>query len=264
MHKIIVVPNTKGGPGKSTFSTMVAPVLCNCETVNIYELDDNNKTMFTESEHVQFMTLKVKDANSAISEIDFTNMTQKEGSVCSIIDIGGGNDTKIVLESIKKSDFSCLTYVVPINDDIEQINNMFDTIKMIKEADTEAKIYVLLNRVKEMDEESIRSQFINVFGSEKYGIQSHLEEILKEVEDVKFVRNSPLYGILKNTYNKTLLDSYREAMELIDNIENLKSMWSKEGKDVFLKNYKKYNFAKDIISLTEELKPLSIIFKKEK
>ena len=167
----VVCLNTKGGVGKSTISTMVLPLVCNCKIVNVYELDDNNKTMFSKSEHVQFKTLDVNYANSVISEIDFTNLTQSEASVYNIIDIGGGNDTKTVLEAIKKSDFSGLTYVIPMNDDIEQVTNMFDTIKIIKETDVEAKIYVILNRVERMDEESIRAQFINVFGSENMGYQ---------------------------------------------------------------------------------------------
>jgi len=263
-NNTIVFASTKGGPGKSTLSTMVATLLCGSKVVNVYELDDNNKTMFSKSEHVQFKTLKVKDTNSVINKIDFTNLTQTESSVCNIIDIGGGNDTKMVLQAMKKSDFTGLTYVVPINDDIEQVDNLFDTINMIKETDKEGKIYLILNRVERMDEESIRAQFINVFGSQKYGIQGHMEEILKEVEGIKFVRNSPLYGILKNIYNKTLLDSYLEAISLIEDIDNLKRIWSNESEEAFFKNMEKYRFAQDIVLLVEELNPLSTIFKEEK
>lgn len=263
MNKIIVVASSKGGVGKTTISTMVAPMVCSCDVINIYELDDNNKTMFSKSKYVNFKTLKVKDTNSVICEIDFTTLTQADESVCSIIDIGGGNDTKMVLESIKKSDFSGLTYVVPVNDDIEQVINMFDTIEMIRQTDYEAKIYVILNRVERLNEESIRSQYINIFGSEKYGIESHLEEILNEVEDIKYVRNSPFYGILKNINNLTLLDAYHEANDLLGNIENLKLKWTEEGLDGFERNYQKYNFAKDIVAFAEELKPLSIIFNGE-
>lgn len=260
----IVFLSSKGGPGKSTLAGHVAPLLCSCDVINVHELDNHNKTMFTKSKKVKFKTLEVKYANSVINEIDFSNLTQADTSVCNIIDIGGGSDTMVVLSSLKKSGLSGLTYVIPVNDDVEQVTNLFDTIYAIKDTDQEAKIYTILNRVHSMDPESIKSQYINIFGSKIYGIKSHLNELQKETKSINFVRNTPLYGILKNIHSRTLLDGYIEAKTIVNDIENLKLKWAKGGIEVFEKNMEKYHFAQDIIALAEELKPLSIIFKKEK
>ncbi len=263
-NEIVAFFNTKGGVGKSTLASMVAPVLCNSKVINVYEIDNHNNIMFSKSTQVNFKTLEVKYVNTVIDEIDFSSLTQADISITNILDIGGGDDTKRVLNSIKKSGFSKITYVIPANDDVDQVVNIFDTISAIKDTDKKAKIYLVLNRVISMDEESIKSQFINIFGSQKYGIKSHFDDLRKEVDGIKFVPDSALFGIVKNIYNRSLLDSYQEALSIVDDIENLKVAWAKKGKDVFEGNMAKYRFAQDIIALVKDLKPLSVIFKGEK
>ncbi len=263
-NEIVAFFNTKGGVGKSTLAAMVAPVLCDSKVINVYEIDNHNNVMFSKAKRVNFKTLEVKYINSAIDEIDFSKLTQADTSITNILDIGGGDDTEMVLSAMKRSGLLGLTYVIPINHDVDQITNIFDTISIIKDSDKKAKIYLVLNRVTSMDEESIKRQFINIFGSKKYDIQSCFDDLRKEVDDIKFVPESNLFGIVKNKYKISLLDSFDKSISVVDDIGNLKLAWAEKGKDIFDRNMARYRFAQDIVALVEDLKPLSVIFKGRK
>lgn len=254
--------NTKGGVGKSTVSIMLLPILyfiyyMRSLHINIYEIDNNNKTELLNSELVTFKTLTVKDADHAMDEIDFSLLTDNDS--INIVDAGGGDDSKVVLESIAKSDLYGLTYVIPMNDDMEQIENVLSTISLIKESDKRAEIFIILNRINSMEETDIKEQFIGVFGSKKYGIKSRLSELSEGVTAIKFLPNSPLFGIVKNQYKMTLLESYISAIDILENISELKKEWAKESPEIFNANKARYRFAKDIVKLVEEMKSLSDI-----
>jgi hypothetical protein len=56
---------------------------------------------------------------------------------------------------------------------------------------------------------------------------------------------------LKNIYKTTLLDSYREAKEITENIANYQKEWLKLGKDNFKSKMKFYKFLKDVVRFVE-------------
>ncbi len=257
MNKLIVVAGLKGGAGKSITSGMLLPIHGNGKPVYVYEIDSSNRTILPKSKHVNFKTFTVNEANNALTDIDFKLLSQKDG--LHIVDIGGGTDTRNVLEQIGRSDLNNLTYVLPMNDDFDQIDNIKETISIINTNDDHPKIHLLLNRVHDMDEKAIKKQFPGLFGSKKYGIKSRINEIEGDICSIKFVPNTSILGIVKNLYQRSLLDSYIESLELVNNITEYKSKWVLEGESVFRENMSRYRFAKDIIELVEVLKPLSEI-----
>ena len=250
MKKQIILIGTKGGGGKSMFSTMVAPLFYIGKIINIYELDNNNVPAFESSESFRLINLKVNKADEVIDELDFSK----------IVDCGGGDDSIAVLNSIQKSSIQGLTYILPLNDDIEQMHNIEEIIYKIKKADPKASISIVLNRVSIMSKEDIHKQFVGVFGSEKYGIEGKVDELLEIIDGIYYVRNSPIFSILKNLYKSTLVDSYIFAKDIVENIEEYKKDWAGEGKEYFNKQMSRYRFAKDVISLVEELQSMKKIF----
>ena len=257
MSKIIVTAGLKGGVGKTLISSMVLPLFSYGKAVYIYEIDSSNRTILAQSQHVKFKTFTVSEASSALIDIDFKLLSQQDA--LHIIDIGGGTDTRIVLEHIAKSDLENLTFVLPMNDDFEQVDTVKETISIIKEHDQNAKIHLVLNRVQNMREEAIKTQFPGLFGSKKYDINSRIDEIQNDICSIQFVPHSSIFCIVKNLYQRTLLDSYREALELTENISEYKSKWADEGGDVFREKMTRYYFAKDIIDLVKEVQILEEI-----
>jgi hypothetical protein len=80
------------------------------------------------------------------------------------------------------------------------------------------------------------------------------------LDGVLFVPSSPVFGILKNYYQTTLLDTYLEAIELRKNINELRVEWQKEGIAAFKQKMGNYRFAKDVIFLVEQLSSYKKIF----
>lgn len=246
--KNFVVANTKGGVGKSVISTMVLPLLQQDKKVTIYEIDDNNKTVLPNSK-IKIETIKVE--NEKIDGIVFDLLAGDDK--VNIIDAGGGNDTNSVLKYIQDLEIPVEKYFVPINDDIEQVQNAVFTIEKIREIDAAASISLVLNRCQELDEKSIENQFVGVFGSEDFGLPEKLDDLgISSEVDLLVVKNSPLFSILKSK-GVALTDVFETSKDLVDNFQDYRSAWAKEGKEVFSKKMKEWRLAKKIKEIGDEI-----------
>jgi len=246
----IAILNTKGGTGKTIISTQVLPAFFMqqqnySKNINIFEIDNNNKSVLKDSS-LNFKTLDLSKAEEALQEADYNY------NDVNIIDVGGGDDVKKVLEYIQKNDVLIDYFFVPVLNDFEQIHNVKQTIKMIKNVDSEAKIYLILNKVKSLDENEIKEQFIFIFGSEKYGIDGALDELQEETDGMLFLLDSNIYSILKNIYHKSLADVLEIANEYINNIKEYKRKW-RSGLDIneYKKQMQFYSFLKDAKNLAD-------------
>jgi len=248
---VLTVVNTKGGVGKSTIASQILPVLFRSEKkkIKVYELDDNNKTFYKDSK-IEFKTLKTEKSEEAIDEVYFD--LELEENIINIIDAGGGNDTKAVLDSIKKAELKDIIYFIPVNDDFEQFVNTKSTIELIRSFDNSSKIFLIFNRAVSFEPKNIYDQFIAFFGSENYGIEGRFDEIADLVEkDFLILQNTQILSILKNFYNTTLYDFYFENKDLIENSEKYKKEWVQHGRDYFKKQMKHFRFAKDVFDLID-------------
>ncbi len=252
MKSNFVVVSTKGGPGKSIISMMVIPTFFATENrkIKIFSVDDNNKIKI-ESNFIDFKELMVKDSESVIDEVEITSMS-KNDDIC-IIDSGGGTDTRSLLKVIKKTEIKGLTYIIPLMDDIEQIHNLKETIRGIKDASPDADIYLILNQIYEMTEEKIKEQFLGLFGSKKYMLDPIDKNVMDDIKEVYFLSHSPIFSLLKNVHKTSLLDAYLNALDLLEGLESKKKQWILEGEEYFKKQNSLVRLAKDVVSLTESV-----------
>ncbi len=257
-----VIASTKGGCGKTIIASMVIPVLFANSTkkISVYSIDDNNKNKI-ESKFIEFHDLKTKDSAMVIDEAEIKKINNTDE--VSIIDLGGGQDTTIFLDTIKKSSVHDLVYIIPIADDIEQLHNLVETIKKIQNASEDAEIYLILNQVNVMDEESIQKQFIGIYGSKKYGIEELNKEMLEQIKGIYFLEASPLFSILKNVYKTTLLDAFVDAEELLQDLDDKKQVWAANGMEYFKKQNAYVRVAHDVIKLTNRIYTMKSIVEEE-
>ncbi|WP_152057606.1 P-loop NTPase family protein [Aliarcobacter butzleri] len=251
---IYVIPQTKGGVGKTIVSGIVATLLYlqnQNKSINLFELDDNNNSKVN-SNYINHQSLKLKDSEIVIDDIQFSSLS--DGSVVNIIDCGGGNDTKVVLNKLKEIDLSGLNYYIPVNDDMEQVDNLKETITLIRDFDKSANINLILNRCLSLDKLDIQTQFINIFGDDQLDIPNQLNTL--KVDNVFFVPNSNIFSILKSHYKISLLDSYISSLDLVSNIDTYRQEWVKKGQEIFKANNKRYRFAKMVVELIEQLNPI--------
>lgn len=257
MNTTYCVAQTKGGAGKTTISVNVLALMFKDDDikVNIFELDNNNTSKLSNSK-LNFQSLKLKQSDEAINKVYFDIVSESEE--VNIIDCGGGDDTKKVLEYIQKIDMQDVVYIIPVNDDIEQFDNVVQTIRLIKYTNKKAIIHLFFNRCNNLNEQDVKKQFVGFFGSETYNIKSEVELIQKDITSYIFIPNSQLFGILK-FYGISLYDSYKSSKELVENISTYRQNWAKEGKEIFSKHMARFTFAKDILELIDDLKIINKI-----
>ncbi len=219
--------------------------------INLFEIDDNNNSKVN-SNYINHQSLKLKDSEVVIDDIQFASLS--DTNVINIVDAGGGNDTIFLLKQLKEIDLSGLNYYIPVNDDMEQVQNVKDTIALIRDFDKSANINLVLNRCFSLEKDEIKKQFINIFGSDELDIPNQLDNL--KVDNIFFVPNSNIFSILKSHYKVSLLDSYLSSVDLIKNIDTYRQEWVKEGQEVFKSNNKRYRFAKMLVELLEQLKPI--------
>lgn len=251
---ISIVPQTKGGVGKTTISGIIATLLYlqnQNQKINLFEIDDNNVSRIN-SNYINYQSLKLKGSEVVIDAIQFSSLS--DSNISNIIDAGGGNDSKLVLQELNEIDLTGLNYYVPLNDDMEQVDNTLDTITLIRNFDKSATINLVLNRCFSLEKEEIQKQFINIFGSDELDIPNRLTDL--KVDNIFFVPNSPIFSILKSHYKVSLLDSYISSVDLIQNIDTYRQEWIKEGQEIFKANNKRYRFAKMVVELINQLEPI--------
>lgn len=251
--RVIVIVNTKGGVGKTTVANVFGQLFYSNQNqkINIFEIDDNNTTQVN-SNYINYQSLKLKDSEVVLDDIQFNLLS--DNNVINIVEAGAGNDSIVVLSKLKEIDLTGLNYYIPLNDDMEQVDNVKDTIALIRDFDKSGKINLILNRCFSLEKEEIKDQFVNIFGNEELDIPNRLTDL--KVDNIFFIPNSNIFSILKSHYKVSLLDSYLSSIDLVQNIDTYRQEWIKEGQDVFKVNNKKYRFAKMVVELINQLEPI--------
>lgn len=249
ISNINVVASTKGGVGKSNLATQILPFLLFSDTKNenkkmkIYEIDDNNISRIDfVDEKIERASFKVNEANSVLenlSEEIFDN-----DDVISIIDSGGGNDTKAVLKHLKANYLVGCNYYIPILGG-EDIQNAKDTIDEIKSLDKNSKIILVLNRITSLDKNDIKTEFWNVFGDENIGEANHLETL--EYDDMILIPNLTIFAKLSKQ-RASLLDVVNKTKEMIPNIMDLRRGWKKISDEESKKNFGLFKFGEECVA----------------
>ena len=249
---IKVIVNTKGGVGKSVISTQILTLLADKnEVIEVYEVDNNNKTDL-ENTSISIKNFNANQADEALDEAFFEALANENKMI--IIDAGGGDDTKRVIEAIEKANIDDVEYYIPVNSDLEQQKNVKDTIALIKNIDKKAKVNLILNRAYSLNEEEIKKQFINIFGDENYDIKGIFDDIKKDVKKVYVIEDNNVLQIVKNIYKITIKDILKENQDILENITELRKTWVKDGKEEFKKKMSLYRLLKDIDEFANKIK----------
>ncbi len=179
---MIIIPQTKGGVGKSTVAMQViAPYLYkkHGKKVTYIEIDDenNDSKSFTRTQIVDKRML----GTNKITELDELILMDDNHEI--IVDVGGNKTSTLVLEEIKKvGSFGNVKWIIPLGDGELDGKNAIATMKKIKkiEQDPQENVLFALNRAISMDQEYIEEQFINFFGHKYLDSNSVICDFVKD------------------------------------------------------------------------------------
>lgn len=220
---MIIIPQTKGGVGKSTVAMQViAPYLYkkHGKKVTYIEIDDeNNDSMsFNRTEIVNKRML----GTNKISELDEMILMDSNHEV--IVDVGGNKTSSLVLEEIKKvGSFGNVKWIIPLGDGELDGKNAIATMKKIKkiEENPEENTIFALNRAINMEPDYITEQFINFFGHKYLGNNSVICDYIDKpkffpIKNDKIITLSRYVGstVWEMAHNNT--DFAKKAMEAKD------------------------------------------------
>ena len=244
---VYIVVSTKGGEGKTFLSLQILPILFLDKNINIFEVDNNNNSqkMIENSQKISFKSFKIDDGLDAIDEIEFNNMLSQDDSI-NIIDAGGGDDTLKLLKILKEKELFGLTYIVPLSNNISNVDNALQTINTISDFDEDAKINLVLNKCSSFNFNDIKYKFKSFFGSESFGLPSRYEEFQDKIQNLNYVTETDLPDIISSKHQYALIDAYLKAKIIMENFDEVKAEWAKKGKDEFLK-------AKKLNRINEEI-----------
>ena len=127
-----------------------------------------------------------------------------EENLSYILDYG---DDKIdnFLKSLEHITFKIDKFYIPIVEDFEVINSLESLINTIKKHYQDAKIYLILNRVNNTNnDDEIKKQFKFLY-HDKFAIHQ-AKETLKKIDEILVVPNLNNISNIKNIYNFTIRD----------------------------------------------------------
>ncbi|WP_321314258.1 AAA family ATPase [Halarcobacter sp.] len=209
---MIIIPQTKGGVGKSTVAMQViAPYLFkkHGKKVTYIEIDDenNDSKSFTRTEIVDKRML----GTNKLTELDELILMDDNHEI--IVDVGGNKTSSLVLEEIKKvGSFGNIKWIIPLGDGELDGKNAIATLKKIKkiEQNLDNNILFALNRAISMDADYIEEQFINFFGHKYLDSNSVICDFVKDpkyfpVKNDKVITMSRYLGstVWEMAYNNT-------------------------------------------------------------
>ncbi|MDQ1341233.1 MAG: hypothetical protein QG567_2391 [Campylobacterota bacterium] len=251
MKKNIVLINTKGGVGKSTLSFSLLPFLLQDRDFQIVEIDDNNNTSLAFGNSVRLkdkvVSCNISKGTEKLEELVIQNMI--EADKITIIDSGGGNDSRAVLNSMLSQNLAKDTlFVVPYLADFSQLKNLFETVELVKDFDF---IVILNNYIGiENEDEMFR------IGNEEFDIPN-IEKVFKD----KFfiVGRSNLFSFASSVHKETIYDFAKIAFDFDRSkmLEYAKEVTgaNKEKMTQMYRGWKIANNAKDYLQ-SQEIKKL--------
>jgi len=220
---MIIVPQTKGGVGKSTVAMQIlAPYLYKKheKKITYIEIDDenNDSQSFTRTQIVNKRML----GTNKLSELDELILLDDNHEI--IVDVGGNKTSSLVLDEIKKvGSFGNILWIVPLGDGELDGKNAITTMKKIKkiEENPEKNMIFALNRAISMEKDYLEEQFVNFFGHPYLKSNSAICDYVKNpryfpVRNDKVITMSRYLGstVWEMAYNNT--DFAKKAMEAKD------------------------------------------------
>jgi len=215
----------------------------------ILEADNNNQTILKNS-NIEVRNLFAKDDENLLSEIIF-NINRNI-----IIDAGGGDDSRKVVEILAKNEVDIDYFFIPITSDFETVKNLIDTVNLIKSNFKEPEIILVLNKVTNINK--IEEEFLFLFGKTDLGIKNLLKTDLKDTfKNVIVIPQNSLISYIKNIYGQTLKD-FLESLKELEQIplKKLQQKWvatckeefkeEPEQKECFKKKYQSYKLFREI------------------
>ena len=220
---MIIIPQTKGGVGKSTVAMQViAPYLYkkHGKKVTYIEIDDenNDSQSFTRTQIVNKRML----STNKIKELDELILMDDNHEI--IVDVGGNKTSTLVLDEIAKvGSFGNVKWIVPMGDGELDGKNAIDTMKKLKkiEKNSQENLLFALNRAISTEQDYLEEQFINFFGHKYLGSNSTITDFVDDpkyfaVKNDKIITISRYLGstVWEMAYNNT--DFATKALEAKD------------------------------------------------
>jgi len=212
---MIVIPQTKGGVGKSTVAMQViAPYLYkkHGKKVTYIEIDDenNDSQSFTRTQIVNKKMLKTNN----ITQLDEMILMDDNHEI--IVDVGGNKTSTLVLEEIAKvGSFNNIKWIVPMGDGELDGKNAIATMKKLRkiERNSTDNLFFALNRAISHEQDYLEEQFINFFGHRYLGSDSTITDFVKDpkyfaVKNDKIITMSRYLGstVWEMAHNNTNFD----------------------------------------------------------
>ncbi len=221
---MIIIPQTKGGVGKSTLAMQViAPYLYkkHGKKITYIEIDDenNDSESFNKTEIVNKKMLKT----NKLTQLDELILMDDNHEV--IVDVGGNKTSSLVLEEIKKvGTFNNVKWIVPLGDGELDGKNALATMKKLKkiESNVDSNLIFALSRAISTEQDYLEEQFVNFFGHKYLGNSSTITSVVKDpkyfpVINDKIITISRYLGstVWEMAHNNT--DFAKKAMEAKEN-----------------------------------------------
>ncbi|MCK5111597.1 MAG: hypothetical protein KAQ94_08760 [Arcobacteraceae bacterium] len=188
---MIIIPQTKGGVGKSTLAMQViAPYLYkkHGKKITYIEIDDenNDSESFNRTEIVNKRMLQT----NKLKELDELILMDDNHEV--IVDVGGNKTSSLVLDEIKKvGTFGNVKWIVPLGDGELDGKNAIATMKKLKKIEPNAKdnLIFALSRAISTEEDYLEEQFINFFGHKYLGSNSTITDVVQNPKYIPIVND---------------------------------------------------------------------------
>jgi hypothetical protein len=217
---MIIIPQTKGGVGKSTVAMQViAPYLYkkHGKKITYIEIDDenNDSQSFTRTDIVNKRML----STNKLQELDEMILMDDNHEI--IVDVGGNKTSSLVLDEISKvGTFGNVKWIIPMGDGELDGKNAIATMKKLKKVENNSQdnVFFALNRAISTEQDYLEEQFINFFGHKYLGSNSTITDFVKDpkyfsVKNDKVITMSRYLGstVWEMAYNNT--DFAAKAME---------------------------------------------------
>lgn len=250
----IVVCNTKGGPGKTVTACHILPLLSGkpADQIRIYEIDNaNNSEGILKNSDIKIKSFSTEDTDAVLSKALYAEALSKS-ELLNIFDVGAGLESlRATLVAMSETEEMNPMFVIPTNEDPDQMENIKSTLKLIRSVYPKAKVMIALNKATGMDKDEMQDQFVFFFGSDKLKIDGIYNEIQKDIAHVFSFPHSPMVALAKGYYKQSFCDIYHGYLDTKANYATLKEEWVKSGEEGFEKSMKIYQQGKRIAKLRE-------------